>query len=126
MYLYVNTCQPQKPILTKYSLHTRVCVGVNLFKYVPWPLCGNLPTQRWGCSSAKACTSPGQTQGNTKVTPQQGKYDLNYVPLKVNLLCSHKGTGLEDSGNICKVFGKLRLGKLGFDTQDRRQKEKCK
>lgn len=54
-------------ILTKCSLHTCVCLGVvNLYKYVPWPLSGNLTVHRQGCSSVRIRTSPCQTGENTK------------------------------------------------------------
>lgn len=71
-----------------------------------------------GCSSAKRYNSPHQRGKTTKATKNQFKYVLNYMPLKVYVPLNHlylsKSTNYEDSENICKVFQKWRLGKLGF------------
>lgn len=47
--------------------------------------------------------------------------------LKVYLIWNlhlHKSTRLEDSENICKVFGKLRLRKLEFDDSEEKVERK--
>lgn len=79
-------------------------------------------------SSARTGTRPQQRGKNMKATQNEFKYVLNHMLLKVclmlNLLHLQKSTSLEDSESICKVFGKSRVGKLGFDDSGKKMERK--